>query len=490
LHLIAVPLLLILSSLTHFENTFFLCIVFTISYLLVRRRRLLATLCLFLPLIPSIGLYLIHFFAPSYFSSDLNVKAESISYERFAYNIGYFWPVVLCTVVFIALFIITRKIYFNKLDSNIKLYLVFIVIWVIISLVIFRTGNFDPGLVYFSYRAAVLFPVPFVAGLVFLIIKIYVDTSKIQRVYILLPSIIIIGILTAANLLYAIDKELPVSNRTFMSDTQYQTLVSLSNLTFATKPIFVFLPSALGLSAGSLSEYPSNWISAIYGDHYSYLGDIRSLLNLTETKFNDVTSRYYSYVYINKMKQDGLWTLSDIRKNPILVIQDYYSKSNLAADPRYREINSGVYLYQGKDLGKDFYRISGLSDYKNSDWYLIKRLVNGTLEQFVETYVEPSNAKPYRFILPAELGSCYDVTVKYMDGSTNLGFKITYGIQNLISVKYLATGKLLSHTFEYCKTEESLNLNVFPQSFTERTPKQLYVSLLDSLEIEKIRPKS
>jgi hypothetical protein len=242
-----------------------------------------------------------------------------------------------------------------------------------------------------------------------------------------------------------------------------------------------------------MSVYPDNWVSAIIGDHYKSLGEVGSLADGKETPFDDIYSRYYSYSYIKEMKDAGVWRTPEILKHPIIVIEDYYKVEPIDVDPHFKAIGNGVYVYEDTEQPYKYLRIdvAGSTIENNAPWYTRNLIVQDKNYTMVESF--PTNDtvnKLFKFRIYLDSPGCSELSLRYLDGSNMLGFRLLADKQVLGTQYYENTGKIKERIFTLCGSEKWILISVEPISKPLTSTTNLYMSLVNTITLKKVTPET
>jgi hypothetical protein len=480
---IIIPLLL-LASLVHFETTALLSGIFLIGKMISEKNRkpLMHQLILLLPLLPGAIIYANHL-SNTYQTGVPHIVHDPAENSFISRTMGYFWPLLVAGVV--ASLIILRARNKKNQDSNRTFFVLFILIWLVASFLVFYLDYLNPALRNYSVRAAVFMPVPLIASMPFLLVENAYRSmvGKRKLLTITIATAVIVGT-TYVNLNLLIQTELPVSNRLFMDGEVFNRLEKLKSIGVSDQPIFVYYPA--GDSPGGVSEYYDNWLSALYGDHYNYLGYHDDLLNARETIFDDSVSRVISYRFVQKMIDDGVWSSSAISERPIVVVQDFYKIVNIEGSTKFDQVADGIYLYAPHKTTTETTSFKITAQVSESlGWYSTTRVYDNMVHSMIETYVGNQDGRPYTFRVHLQSGSCYLIGIKYHDGSTGLGFQVSDESKQLLTLYYGESATLKQATYIDCPSQNNVYFTFTPIS-RPGMEGRLFVSLVDSISVTKL----
>lgn len=475
---------LLLASLVHFETTVLLSVIFLFGKVIVEKKRKIRSdlILILLPLVPAMILYASHL-SNTYQTGIPYITHEPAENSFISRSMGYFWPLVIAGVA--ASFFILRSYGKHHLDGGRAFCVFFVLLWLSTAFVIFYLDYLSPALRNYSVRAAVFMPIPLVASIPFLLVdnayQSMAEKRKVLTTFLL--SAVIMGA-TYANLDYLIKTELPVSNRLFMDGDTFIRLEQLKTLSLTDEPIFVYYPE--GNSPGGVSEYYDNWLSALYGNHYSYLGFHNDLLNARETDFNDSVSRLISYRFVQEMMNAGVWNTSSIKAKPVVIIQDFYKIVNLEESTKFDELANGIYIYDASEelIETTSFKIKAAVS-ESGGWYATTRTYDNTLHGMIETYVAKQDGRPYTFRVHLQSGSCYSIGLEYHDGTAGLGFQVSEESKILLTLYYGESATLRETAVRYCPSNDIVYFSIMPVS-RPGLEGRLFVSLADSISVAKI----
>jgi|GEM_PF-6986499 len=480
---IIVPLLL-LASLVHFETTLLLSGIFLIGKMITEKngKAKVRQLLLLLPLLPAVVIYAIHL-SNIYQTGVPIIVHEPAENSFISRSMGYFWPLVIAGVV--ASLMILRSNKKQDQDSNRPFFVLFVLLWLLIALLIFYLDYLNPALRNYSVRAAVFIPIPLIASMPFLLVdRHYQHMVRRRKLLPIALSAIVIVVGTYANLNLLIQTELPVSNRLFMDGEIFARLEKLRSVELADPPIFVYYPE--GNSPGGVSEYYDNWLFALYGDHYNFLGYHDDLVNARETSFDDSVSRVISYRFAQKMIEDGIWSPSEISKKSIVVVQDFYKVVNMEASSRFDQVADRIYLYAPNKTATDTTTFKITTHVSESlGWYSTTRSYDNVVHDMIETYVGNKDGRPYIFRVPLQSGSCYEISVEYHDGSAGLGFQVSEASKELLTLYYGESATLRQANYIDCPSKNNVYITLTPIS-RPGLEGRLFVSLVDAISVTRL----
>jgi len=320
--------------------------------------------------------------------------------------IGYLGP--LSFVGFTGLFLMLRDVFERKLIPE---YFVFIISWALTSLVLASAHYFLQGLQIFSERALILFPTPFLAGLGFKKFwgKRGFGFPGAKRNYVVFVFLAI--------LMYAYSG--PIFQRVFISNSAYEKLTWISRqYKSETSPLFIF--NDYDGYAGALGELYDNWVQAVYGDHYSYLGIPSFLLALDETPFVSLNSQQHSRRFLEELKEDGIFNMQSITDRKLIIIDDFFLPRPLPKYYRdfFDETHDGIFVFnatkwnQRNEVVIPLYCAPGSS----IGWSASKSNWADSIYTLEFYDHNPSEVSYCEFLIPVSQPGDYFLTLRYWDG--------------------------------------------------------------------------
>jgi hypothetical protein len=317
------------------------------------------------------------------------------------------------------------------------------------------------------------------------------NTQRIKRinptvVYSISFSVIII--FTYYSYFFLFEAENEIGTIPFITANAFKQIFSLSKIHFNEIPIVVYYPYVLGVNPGGMSEYPDNWISAIIGKHYKYLGDASALTHMRETPFDDIYSKYYSYYYIKQMIYAGVWKPSEIIKHPIVVIDNFYKVEPIDRSSNYNRIGYGVYAYKYHAHISTNYRIDvlGSTIKDNAPWYTRNLTIENKNYTMIESFTRSDTTnKLFKTRIYIDQPGCNELSLRYLDGPGWLGFRIWANGQVLGTQYYENTEKIRERIFTLCTPEGWVLVSIEPISKPLVNTGDLYISLVNTATVNK-----
>ena len=269
-----------------------------------------------------------------------------------------------------------------------------------------------------------LFPSPFIAAFG---LKVMLDKTRREwRFHFPLRSrnvstlvILTVILVSGWTLTYA---TLIPHQRVWISSSAYQKLVWLSNNRLVGKPIFIY--SDYDEYAGGMGALWDNWVQAIYGDHYSYVGRLDFLLARLETPFESVTSRTVSLMFMDRIVKDGVFDTDTIPKPEIVILEDFYRLGELRNEYKglLKQISEGIFVVDTQEAeNRQTDRIALYSSVyeKLGNWYSIE--TNWTLSPYALEFwdPDPSGQSFFETIIPVASQGQFSLSLRYRDGSAS-----------------------------------------------------------------------
>ena len=147
-------------------------------------------------------------------------------------------------------------------------------------------------------------------------------------------------------------QEASIHLKAFVPSTLHEKLVWLKeHYAFKETPIFVFYPYPR--FTGSHVTYYNNYIGAVFGKHYIFLGTLTDLMRLVWTPFYRSIRGWQQY-YGSFMVNDGVFCIEGLRSHPIIVIDDLYiqilHEDNYLERSLIIEVRDGIYLVNSSKI--------------------------------------------------------------------------------------------------------------------------------------------
>ena len=274
-------IILLISSFTHVETTIFFIVIYYIFSLLLFygqdgkkfvKKLIMINLFNTITIVPSILFYYSHMLSLTSLTEGLIVYNPLTSLFQFVKYLG-----ILVVPSVLGLIVISRLYLNHNIDDK---YYLFVYSWGIFSFFVSIIQYFNISLQTFSERALILFPSPFLAGVG---LKFFLkDRFDVRNKKYLIPVFLVL-----ASIMFSYS--IPVFQRIFISHSSYEQLVWLSdNIDSSFDPIFII--NDYDNFVGEKGDMYDNWIQAVYGDHFTYLGLPIFYLSGVETPFHSLKS--------------------------------------------------------------------------------------------------------------------------------------------------------------------------------------------------------
>ena len=436
--------LMFLASFTHVEVTLFFTVIFVFTIVLMRWSSAIASWlrvfleCLGLVLIvaPASLLFLRH--QMNLLSYGVVIRFPPTDVLTWIYQTGVTLPVSLLGAFYVLKSLVIER---EKKSP----YFVFVSSWVTVSVVIGLVQYGFPAFGSFSGRAITLFPMPFATGLGFkeLLSKKGLSWSDWWRKIRILAIVSFIITMVAA----------PFFSRVYISHDAYRR-VSWFSSSFDSQYLPIFVYYDIDLYSGSLGELYDNWVRAIFGEHFAYLGRIDFLVSGFETPFSRDVSRAFSKRVLSELIGAGVWNSDELFKHPIVVIEDFYLPRPLPLYflSMFDEVYDGVFLLNVVKVQRmrEFYVPVWCSIFNSSvrGWY--GREVNGSLTSRVLFYKDVNPLRDACFVvkIPIAKDGNYTVTIRYFD-DFGLPVKLFIDGRLIGEIRYTNSSKFLEFTTDY-----------------------------------------
>lgn len=318
----------------------------------------------------------------------------------------------------------------------------FIATWAITSIIVASLNYIFPTFTIFSERALMLFPAPFLAAITLKILMDRINKKTMhfskQMQKMITISVVATIILSGWALTYI---SVAHNQQVWISQPVYEKIVWLSNNHTSEKPIFVYYD--YDEYAGTLGNLYNDWVQAIYGNHYSYVGRLDFLLAKQETPFQSPTSKTFSTMFIDKIREDHLFENNTILKHDIIVIDDFYRTGDLKSQygDILKEVKEGIYIVNTTEaLKKQTIALYSSIYQKSGNWYGIE--VNWTESKYALEFwnPEPTESSYFETLIPSVNQGKFNLSLTYRDAS---------GSDLLIELNNTLIGRI-----KYSQTEE------------------------------------
>jgi len=472
--------LMFLASFAHIEVTIFFTAIFVFSIVLVcwssmigKLRMFLECLGVVLVILPASILFLWHLM--HVYSYGVVIRSP-IGILWWVCTLGVTFPVSLTGVWFVL-----RRLLFKKCKES--PYFIFVSVWASISVIIGLIHYVFPFFGFFSERAIILFPMPFATALGFkeLLKKRGLSWDSWWKKIRVLATISFIVTIAAA----------PIFSRVFISHDAYRRTVWLSDhYDSSVLPIFVYYD--IDIYSGSLGELYDDWVRAIYGEHFAYLGRIDFLISGFETPFSKDVSIAFSRRVLSKMINAGIWGSDKLFDHPIIIIEDFYLPRPL---PSYYmelldELYDGVFVLNITRMKsvREFYVPLWCSIFDTNVHNWSGKKMNGSLTPHVLFYKDTYPLKDGVFIVkvPISKNGNYTLTVRYFDGA---GTPIKLFIDGVLigKIEYTNSSLFLEYTTNSIFLERGIHSL---EIFLEYRPGETHFLCLDYVKISIIGTSS
>lgn len=413
-----------LASFTHIETTIFFTFILLASLLQfclltptkARLKRTLAgILLILLPALPGIILYVERVIHLLSYTQGTMLSNAQISPFFWAACLGPLIPLEILGFYLILGSNFTRK---RNLEYN-----VFISSWALTSISFALAHYVLPGAQIFSERALILFPTPLLAATgvkAILWLRLNRSIDPLQFTHGRATSVCLVFALFISSTVITYTYTSPFYFKVNITDSAYEKLLWLSNNHRSKRsPIFLF--NDYDQWAGGLGDMYNNWVEAIYGEHYSYLGHLHFFLATKETPFTSKVSQQISAIFLERMTKDGVFHASEPFRHEAILVTDFYLPSPL---PKYyedflEEIHEGIYvLNTTKYKEPKSTRIPLYCSLKSSSegWYSIRRNWAQSIHTLEFSSQKPSGESYCEFAVPIAEPGNYGLALRYWDG--------------------------------------------------------------------------
>jgi hypothetical protein len=513
--------LLMAASFTHAETAIFFAAILLLSTFLTYlhlhhkisakyslRRFVIESFLIVLSILPSTLFFITNFTNLLSQTEGVIVTYAPLSITNWIAFIGIFFPLTI-PGFFLAIQKNFRKHNYPFND--------FITAWFFISIAFAMIHYVFPTMMIFSERALILFPTPFVFAIGLRTIMNNVSKSAVDRLHAILNSCslklykltnkpkfyvnthtfrpptriikgayvgLIFAIFTSSFLLtsYYVKPSLVV----YLPSPAYEKLTWLSNNhQLSPPPIFVY--NDYDQYAGGLANLYSNWVQVTYGDHYSYVGDVESLLALSETPFKSTESKAFSKIFLENMINNNIFNKANLLKHEIIIISDFYLPRPI---PTYNnvpleEISDGIFIVQSEKLTSDqnvhlplYFKI--IAETSSPGWYKIQKDWAKSTYALEYFNPEPSNPIHSDFIINIAKPGNYSFILKYFDAIDTSSIILEIEGISLGKIQYRGTLQPANFTADFnFETAGIYNLRII----LEYAPNQSQYASLDYLEI-------
>jgi hypothetical protein len=489
-----------LASFTHIETTIFFAMIFLLtaflysvggggaksSFLALRKTSIEMFLMIF-SLVPSIIVYFDHMNGLLEYSGGILVSYSPLSLNQWLQCLGVLFP-----IAFLGLLLTFYRI----LNKSCRCLDLFAASWASVSLILGILNYALPSIQTFSYRALILFPVPLLTalGLETLFYKIpkwfYKSLSPLSFFRLRQQTLRDLGLLLALTILsssffgsmYFVYSGATYDSRIWIQPTTYEKLQWLSaNYKPSSKPIFIF--NSNDEYAGGLSDLYDNWVQIVYGDHYSYLGNLDFLLSLSETPFTSATAQIYSRIFIDEMKKDGVFNMPTLLQHSIVILTDFYSDQLTPSDNAITEIHEGIFIVnpqefvESQSLNIPLY--SRMTENSSTGWYSVARDWCKSIYALEFYNQTPKSVAYSEFLFAVPKTGEYTLTLRYWDAKGPSDLAVGLNDALIGTVSYQGTQQPANFT---ANVAMQMGANIFRITLQLTQGKPQYASL-DYLEV-------
>jgi hypothetical protein len=256
--------------------------------------------------------------------------------------------------------------------------------------------------------------------------------------------------------------------RPFISIEVFNNLKAIaSNSNASSIPVFV-------IYAHDVTPYMyNNWITAIVGKHFTYLGSIDNFLALIPTNFTDRYATEWSIFFLKELTQAGLKDLQTLSSHPIYLLTGMYnrpiSEDELAilnkVAPGLYSLNLSAAFHHSKDFtiiaATDFSTItSGFYVSYNETWpWPNWQTYNRTLKLYVES-PDPTSDYKVSFLKFITVPGWYNVSIRYLDACDKCVIRVMLNNSVVASFDYMCTLRPVERSFGVFLNEGYVNVTI------------------------------
>jgi hypothetical protein len=307
--------LLGLASITHIESTLLFTSVFVVSSLTpLRQYPCRVGYAAVAAVVPATVLYAVDF------QRILAFNGGTYDFSPTVMNgsswLTYLGPLLPLAILGLAGLLARRRTWLEAI----------VVVWSVASLAIGLSQYGSPELINLARRGVILAPIPFlvpfgIRALLYFPGRLKLGSLRIQHFQRLSAVIFIILLASSWPLVYGVAAQQNLS--TYITTAQYQQLLwAKANVKSTPVPIFLF--NDYDQFAGGLARQYDSWVSAIVGDHLSYLGLTDYLVQLQETPFSEPVARATSSLFMQQIRDSGINNRTALLEHQIILIGDFY----------------------------------------------------------------------------------------------------------------------------------------------------------------------
>lgn len=329
--------LLALASISHIESTVFFVSIFAIASISsLRVSPIRVVYAAAVVIIPATVLYAFDF------QNVLALTGGSYDFSPTTMS-GTIWLTYLGPLLPLAILGII-----SLLVRRVSWIEVLVLVWSVMSILIGLTQYGSPQLINFAKRSVILTPVPFLAlfgmrSLSYLAGRIRTAPIRIELLRRAVVVVIVIFVVSSWPFVY---ESVAQQNLTvFLTKQQYQELVWVkSHLGSNQTPIFML--NDYNQYAGGLARQYDSWISAIIGNHLSYLGLTDYLVQLEETPFSDSSAKATSAFFMQQIRAEGILNRTLLLRHQIFLMGDFYRPSPVPSytSSLFTRVAPGIYI--------------------------------------------------------------------------------------------------------------------------------------------------
>jgi len=402
-----------LASLAHIESTLFLASVVVVTSLSRMLYPLRVVYGLVGIILPATVLYIVHL------QGILTLTGGTLQFSgpmMLSSWLLYLGPLLPLTAIGLFVSLQRRSSGFEALA----------LFWGLASIVVGLSQYVTPQTVSFAQRGVILFPTPFLAAigvnkLLHFTARMKVDPILFRYLRKSLMIVPLILLISSWPSVYAVAAQ--QSHRVFLTPLEYQQLVWVhDNLKGTTMPVFMF--NDLDQYAGGLAQLYDNWVSAVVGTHFSYLGLTDYLLQGEETPFSEPIARATSSSFMQQILDSGITTRAALLQHQIILIGSFYHPFPLPSytSNLFTEVSPGILVGRTASMAllsnitvpmyTSFVNHSGAWGGVNADW----TLSGEAYEVYHDTGATNVEASFYLGI--AQAGT-YTIGLRYWDQTGN-----------------------------------------------------------------------
>lgn len=410
------PIFLALIGFTHIETGVFLFAIISIHLLFITHKHnlkknlfnlLILLISISIPVITSVSQSTQILDPISVPNSAPSAQEAGLPFSHWTTSLGFYTSMFLV----LGMIYIIRALSKNQNEEHL-----FLLIWAAVVIAVGLGSYFIPTLSRYAYRITFLFPAPFIAsfGFYFMCLLLYKTVEvKIKQLAIALSILIFVVLASSSQLNYQTSVHLrPFVEQEVIDDLNYIK----SNMDLEHPPIFII--NDRDNIAGRVAQKWDNWIQAIIGDHFIYVGKINYFLRGSPTYYYDGLSRLISERYIQDLENKNAFSYNYFKTNPIIFMSDFNLRLNSIEKNYLEEIHPGIYTLDTQML------VSPTPDLKidpayesisyKGDWYINNRTwaENGYVMELYEP--TPKGSRDYYLTYGFKLQKNSEVTFQIL----------------------------------------------------------------------------